>query len=376
MLGQGGTGVATYARALHVAQRTLDPASLTLEDDSTLGRPDPRFLRARRWGRAAWPGGVKARSVGATFEARDIYRLAQVRFDILGSLLEVAVPGPPGIMHWSYPVPIALSGWINVYTVHDAIPLEAPDLTPIPARRHRHLLHAIARRADRLVTVSGAAAEAIAAVLSLPSGDIVNCGQSVDATPIADDVAREPYLLVCGSVEPRKNIVRLLDAYRTSGVTLPLVIAGPDGWRADEIDRAIAATPGVVRIPYLSRPELAARIAGAHALLMPSLAEGFGLPVIEAMALGTPVVTSDGGALAETAGEAALLVDPLESASIAAAIGRICRDEPLRAHLIAAGRRNAERFTPARFAERLDMLYGGLVAHAGSGANRFRAQAG
>jgi glycosyltransferase involved in cell wall biosynthesis len=95
---------------------------------------------------------------------------------------------------------------------------------------------------------------------------------------------------------------------------------------------------------------------------MPSLAEGFGLPVAEAMALGTPVIASDRGALAETAGNAALAVDPEDADALAAALRRIALDDALRSALIAAGLRNAERFAPARFAERLTRAYAAVMA--------------
>jgi glycosyltransferase involved in cell wall biosynthesis len=95
---------------------------------------------------------------------------------------------------------------------------------------------------------------------------------------------------------------------------------------------------------------------------MPSLAEGFGMPVAEAMAMGVPVVTSSVGALAETAGQAALLVDPLDVAAIASALRRIVADEALHRALAVAGRANAERFTPERFAERLTQAYAIVMA--------------
>lgn len=374
MLFGEGTGVGTYARAVRHAQQAMGAACHVLADRAGPGDRVP--ARWERWLRAIAPQARRAApavlpDIGAAFVAPDLFRLAQVWFDIHRRLLPVMVPGPRGIMHWSYPVPIRVAGWANVYTVHDAIPLDQPELSPISRARHARLLRAVAAEAGRsgaLVTVSEDARGRILEALGGPPERVIDCSQAVDPLPErgAPVAGLDPggYLLVCGSIEPRKNIARILAAYRASGLGLPLVLAGPDGWRAGEIAGEIARTPGAIRLPYLDRGALVALIAQARALLMPSLAEGFGLPVAEAMALGTPVVTSLRGALAETAGGAALLVDPVDTAAIAAAIRRIADDADLRATLIARGRANARRFTPARFADRLAAVYAGLVAPA------------
>ena len=364
MLEAAGTGVTTYAHALRRAQAAIDPQALILTDDKAPPRP---LARQARWLRALWPSArPTVRSGSGLIEAVDVFRLAQVYFDVHRRLLPLRVPGPPGLMHWSYPVPLRLIGWRNVYTVHDAIPLLHPDLSPIASRRHRRLLVRIVDAAAAIVTVSQAARSDIVAALGCAPSFVVDCSQPVPLAPahlssppmglVADD-----YLLVCGSIEPRKNIAAIVAAYRQSGSALPLVVAGPDGWRSGEIAPLLAATPGVIRLPYVDPAAMPALIGHARALLMPSLAEGFGLPVAEAMALGTPVITSHAGALAETAGGAALLVDPADPAAIAAAILRL-DDRALRQTLAAAGRRNAQRFDDAGFARRLAALYAGLVA--------------
>ena len=357
MLGRSGSGVATYAAALRRAQLTLDPAGRLLTDPGGGGR-------AGRWGSALWPGTRTAVSVdegsGQTdFTKRGLFRLAQVWFDVHRRLLPVRVPGPPGIMHWSYPVPLRLVGWANLYTVHDAIPLVAPELTPISRRRHARLLRGIAAEASHLVTVSAAARDEVTNALGLNSTQVVDCGQGVEAlpavAPLPADLRAGGYLLTVGSVEPRKNLTRLVEAWQVSGTALPLVLAGGDGWRSDSI--GLDARPGLVRLGEVSPATLGALLAHARALLMPSLAEGFGLPVVEAQAVGTAVLTSNRGALAEVAGAAALLVNPLDVGAIACGIRALVEDDALAAQLVATGRVNAGRFTPERFAERLASLY-------------------
>lgn len=365
MLVHGGTGVASYARALAYAQRSLSACALTLHDASSDGGGS-----GGRWGRrlrALWPGEVRIRREEDAFRAPDLFRLAQVYFDVHRRLLPVRPPIWGGIMHWTYPVPLRILGWRNVYTIHDAIPLTAPNLTSIDGRRHTRLLRQIAETADMLVTVSDAAAHDITAALGIAPGRIVNCSLAINLAgapglpPAGLPIGR--YLLAIGTVEPRKNIIRLMEAHRRSGSKLPLVIAGPTGPGAEAtaIEREIASAEQVIRLSYVAASDMPRLIANARALVMPSLAEGFGLPVAEAMSLGTPVITSNRGALAETAGGAALLISPEDVPAIAAAIQRVSESDTEHARLAQAGRDNARRFTMAPFVERLGTLYQSLL---------------
>jgi alpha-1,3-rhamnosyl/mannosyltransferase len=150
-----------------------------------------------------------------------------------------------------------------------------------------------------------------------------------------------------GTLEPRKNLARLVRAYRRAGVPHALVLAGPDGWRSEEMERELATRgPGVVvRTGGLEPADLDAVYRGADALAYPSLYEGFGLPVVEAMARGVPVVTSNGSSLPEVAGDAAVLVDPEDEASLTDALARVLGDPELRADLGRRGREQAARFS-------------------------------
>jgi glycosyltransferase involved in cell wall biosynthesis len=372
LVSAGGTGVSSYARELLRAHATISRDHSLLSDRATLGQPAPAPLgRAGRWLRALAPGVRNAAALTADGQellvAPDVFRVAQVYFDVHRRPLRVRLPGLPGIMHWTYPVPLAAIGWRNLYTVHDVIPLRSTDLTDIDGRRYRRMLCRLRECAARFIAVSETARDELVGAISCPQEFVIDCSLAVDDTaadPAALPAGLRPggFLLVCGTVEKRKNVARLLDAYRQSKLSMPLVIAGPDGWGADAIAPLLAATPGAIRLPYLDRPALRALIGHARALAMPSLAEGFGLPVAEAMTLGTPVLTSDRGALAETAGGAALSVNPEDVDGLTAALRRLATDDALCAELRAAGRRNAARFTPARFAERLTRAYAAVMA--------------
>ncbi len=163
-----------------------------------------------------------------------------------------------------------------------------------------------------------------------------------------------PFLFV-GTLEPRKNLERLLEAYtalcrrrqqRRLDVP-PLRLAGGRGWRDRALRRALApllATGGVVLLNHCDQDQLWRQYSLARALLMPSLHEGFGLPILEAMAAGTPVLTSEHGAMAEVAGDAALLVDPCDVPAMVDALERLVDDSALLADLAERGRRRASQW--------------------------------
>lgn len=176
------------------------------------------------------------------------------------------------------------------------------------------------------------------------------------------------YLLAVGTVEPRKNLLRLLEAYgsldEATRRSLPLVLAGGAGWHdAASLDDALAR-PELATVRRLGRVDdewLVDLYRGATAFLYPSLAEGFGLPVVEAMACGTAVLTADVSATAEVAAGAALTVDPLDSVAIAAGIRHLLGDNDARGALQAAGTRRAGDFSWHKSAESTRNLYDRLI---------------
>ncbi|WP_428484553.1 glycosyltransferase family 4 protein [Rhodopila sp.] len=372
-----------YALALLEGLRATGRAADVLLDvppDVALGG-SRQIGHLRRWLRAAWPAACRAAAIATppagfahAWLAPDVFRLAQVHFDIHGNLLEVRSRQPPALMHWTYPLPLVFRNVPNVYTVHDLIPMRTPNLTDIDSRRFARIIRAVARRADHVVTVSEASRRDIMTLLGLPQERVTNTYQPLNLPPGLDDAPppdRRGHFLFCGAIEPRKNIGRLIAAYRESAAVAPLILAGPDGWRAAEelaaggaeirpLSELAGTAPehrGVWRAPWLPRPALLDLLRGARALLFPSLAEGFGLPIAEAMALGVPVLTSGGGATEEIAGDAALLVNPLDIRAMAEAIACLDRDTELCERLAAAGRRRSAAFSPAACFGRLAAIY-------------------
>jgi glycosyltransferase involved in cell wall biosynthesis len=241
-----------------------------------------------------------------------------------------------------------------VWTVHDLSPITHPEwFSRGYATLYRLLTPPVLRSVDHVITISEFSKAEIERVY--PHVENVTAVYN-GVTPIpADDVSSVDgltpgeFFLFVGSLSPRKNVACLLDAYelyRTridDGAPLSLVLAGS---RRD-VFAATDRTPveGVEAPGFVSDAERNWLYHNATALLFPSLYEGFGLPILEAMTADTPVLTSDRGAMAEVADDAAVLVDPTDSGAIVDGIERLATHEPLRTDLVARGRERAAGFT-------------------------------
>jgi glycosyltransferase involved in cell wall biosynthesis len=317
------------------------------------------------------------------FVARNLFGNARRYFTWSGRFTELAFETAPDILHCTYQLPLRVKKACNVYTIHDLVPLRLPYTTLDNKRQTYRLLRKIAAEADHIVTVSENSKRDIVGLLGVPEERVTNTYQAVEfpreAVERSDDLVAEQlsssyrlgaqdYLLFYGALEPKKNVARLIEAYMLSAAEIPLVVTGPLGWgnRAETqlLEGLRAAERGwgegghrIHHFEYVSVPMLVTLIRGARAVLFPSLYEGFGLPVLEAMLLGTPVVTSRTSSLPELAGEAALYVDPYDTDDIARAIKTVTADADLRREMSTRGRLQAEQFSVGRYKERLNALY-------------------
>ena len=259
---------------------------------------------------------------------------------------------------------------ITVVTVHD-VSFRADPLLHPPARVAwiERRLPATLRQARRFVAVSAFTRREMIARLGVPADriDVVQPGLSADFHPVTADAAApvlarhgladRSYVLAVSTLEPRKNFDRLLIAHGLLPAPLrrrfPLVIAGGRGW-GDTLPEAATAphrADGTLRLPgFVDDADLVPLYARAAVCAYPSLYEGFGLPALEAMACGTPLVTSNTSALTDTAGDAALKVDPLDPAAIAAALRQVLEDAALADDLRTRGLAHASTYTWRRMA--------------------------
>ena len=247
-----------------------------------------------------------------------------------------------------------------VVTVHDIGFVHHPEAVTPGVRRMARLLPDILRRASAVITVSRFTCQEL--VSWLPEvGDrvtVIHNGSHARAAPAAgpDEPATPPYALMLGTLEPRKNLPLALDALRIlrrRGVDLRLVLAGGKSTLLDVpalLRKRGLGDPEVTRTGYIDDARVSALLAGARVLVFPSLYEGFGMPLLEGMEAGVPVVGVRAGATPETVGDAGLLVDPGDAEGFAEAMERAAFDEELRGRLITAGRAQAANFTWQRAA--------------------------
>jgi glycosyltransferase involved in cell wall biosynthesis len=249
----------------------------------------------------------------------------------------------------------------TVVTVHDLAFLRFNLHTPAKRRYLSLLTRLSVKRATHVITVSEFTRREVLDLLHVAPNRVtaIPNGRKEDFAPVAApevDRFREQhglpprFLLSVGTLEPRKNMATLIRAYAHAKdqLDLPLLIGGGKGWLYDEIFalvRELGLEQAVRFIGFIPRDELQLYYASATAFVYPSLYEGFGLPLLEAMAVGTPVVTSDAGASIEVAGDAALIVPARDVAQMAQALVRVTHDAELRAELRTRGLSQAQRFS-------------------------------
>lgn len=247
-----------------------------------------------------------------------------------------------------------------VATVHDLSFLERPqDLAPDALAWYSQLERS-RRWTDAWIVPSRWTAEQLAARYGIDPATISVVPHGVpaflrDVVPLPR-ATRGGYILAAGTVEPRKRLELLLDAWPQVGDELRLVVAGPRGWNADGLEARIHATPGVERRMDVDDAEMRDLYRHAVALAFPSWMEGFGLPALEAMACGTPVLSSGAGALPEVTGNAAITPDP-DAAAWSEAITQIASDEPTWTRLATAGVQRAAEFRWDRAATQTAAVY-------------------
>ena len=346
-------GISVYVRNLAAALPALDFANDYIIFHSRKARES-----------LAGPAHANARRA-------DCWTPAHHRFERIALGLEL-LPHRLDLLHSPDFIP-PLGNFKSIITVHDLTFLRYPQFLTADSRRYYNdQIRFAVRRADAILADSDATRADIIDLLKTPPHKITTVHLAPDAIfrPLpADQVDAvlnrlklpKNYCLFVGTFEPRKNILGLITAYAILPPgSPPLVIAGNKGWLFDDVHKIVRdlnLTSRVIFLQDFATDDLPALYHGASVFALPSHYEGFGLPVLEAFACGTPVVISDRASLPEIAADAAALCDPDDPASIAHAIGRVLDDSAYRTSLIARGRERVKDFSWEKCAKETLVVY-------------------
>jgi glycosyltransferase involved in cell wall biosynthesis len=347
------TGVGEYIHTIVNAYTASHDDAVTLFTSSWKDRPSPsvaRELRAR----------VVDRRVPVSVLNYLWHRLEWPPVETLAGNFDV--------VHAAHPLLIPARHAARIVTIHDLFFLLNPQHTRAEIRRdYAELSASHARRAEAVITSSAHTKRLVTDHLGVSAERIYICPPGAPTWRALGRAPNNPqngYILFLGTLEPRKNLDVLFDAYATllrgSRRVPPLVIAGGASPDAGPWLQRIAGEPLKHHIRYtgyVANEERESLYAGARALVLPSLDEGFGLPVLEAMSAGVPVVTSNRGSLPEVVGGAGVLLDPSDVSAWADAIERLATDTPWITSLASAGLERARSFTWQRSADELHRAY-------------------
>lgn len=336
-------------------------------------------------GQIVWPTqGARQPAASSYWSSRDLFNLANRAFQQYGTTTPVRFNPEnsgvrcPDVVHWTCPLPLHAPQAANVLTVHDIIPLKLPHATLDRQDSYFRLVQAACERADHIASISETTKADLIQFFGVPDEKISVTYQPVlapkpsnhetDAAWLKDTLGLdwESYFLFYGAIEPKKNLGRVVEAFLEARTDARLIIVGGRSWLSEHetglLEAATANQDGsrILKLDYLPRSTLERLLRGARGTLFPSLYEGFGLPILESMALGSPVLTSRGGATGEVAGDAAVLVDPYDVADIRTAIEQLDADFDFRQVLRERGFARSETFSAEAYARRIEVIYRAL----------------
>ncbi len=311
------------------------------------------------------------------------YFVANMRFKYLRKETAIRMPGRVNIWHATYPLPMRVKGARMVTTIHDLIPLRLPRTTLYQTKFYKGLIEKSLQDSELIfadseyskkdiLDIFGTSPDKIAVVYPpvAPRDSLHGMNEEALSKLLKRfGLEWKKFILFVGAIEPRKNVRRLIDAYVASKVNGPLVIAGKKAWMwEDEIRGADflfqnrkETGRSVVLLEHVTDCDLELLYRGASCLVLPSLYEGFGLPPVEAMSLGCPVITSRMTSLPEVCGDAALYVDPYDTGDIQRKMESLVEDVSLQEKLIRAGRERAALYSIENFERRLSNLYSKIL---------------
>jgi len=322
------------------------------------------------------------------FFKESIFEFAHIFFKLTNQLLPIKVPQDIDIVHWTYPIPIQAINKPNVYTIHDLVPIWLPHTTLDDKEFYINSISKICQKSSKIVAISKNTKKDLCNIFDLSKNKIFVSWQSTNlvnsqfySITMQEKILesyhlnKQNYFIFVGNIEPKKNVRRLIQAYLVSNVEQPLVIIGSQAWKSEqelaqlkELQEIQESVPNksarslnqVWFLDYLSQQDMMTLLVNARALTFPSLYEGFGLPVLEAMELGVPVLTSNTSSLPEVGGDAVIYVDPYNIEDISSGIVQLATNDELCQQLSNKGLARAKNFTVDIYKQRMLELYNSI----------------
>lgn len=299
------------------------------------------------------------------------YLIANLLYRYFGVSTRITVPKKIDIWHATYPLPIKIKGAKKITTLADLIPLRLPHTTLDDKDLYYKKIKDSIKTSAIIITISEHSKKDLMDIFDVMSDRIVVTYPPLMLKPLAIKEERislflkkynlklRNYILFVGNIEPRKNVGRLIDAYSMIDTSLPLVIVGKKAWLYEkEIARNLE---NVHLLGHVSADDLRYLYGGAYCFVFPSLYEGFGLPPLEAMSSGCPVITSKVSSLPEVCGDAALYVDPYDINDMSEKIAELLNNQKLRTELVEVGRARAKIFNIENYVKQVYEAYKKVV---------------
>jgi glycosyltransferase involved in cell wall biosynthesis len=336
-------------------------------------------------GKVVVPGSVRGSFMNSVRDLLDVssfynlpgcYRTASALFRLRLSM-SIEIPKKSvDVFHATYTLPVKIAGARKITTIHDVIPLRLPYTTLDNKRLFYKTVKRCIDESDLILTVSEHSKRDLIELFDVDPDAVQVTYQPIALRPLnktPEEIARyikrfrinyKKYVLFVGAIEPKKNVGRLVDAYARLNTDEQLVIVGKRGWLweneigpIDGIFGTEIAKQKVRLLDYVTTEDLRHLYAGATCLVFPSLYEGFGLPPLEAMAFGCPVITSNVSSLPEVCGDAALYVNPYDISDIEVKLSKLLSDAELREKMALSGQNRAKQFSYEKYVERLTQAY-------------------
>jgi len=312
---------------------------------------------------------------GKIFNIYNCYKLANNLYKYFQLETRVNIKKKIDIWHETYPLPIKVNNAKKITTIHDLIPLKLPYTTLDDKKSFFNLTKDAIKNSNIILTVSENTKTDILHCFDVNPDKIqVTYQPIIDHSHLVENHTREinlkkynlknkKYILFVGTIEPKKNLGRLINAYSCLDTDMQLVIVGKKGWLWEDDISQLEALFGnslhekIKLLEYVSKKDLIYLYYGAFCLVFPSLYEGFGLPPLEAMSLGCPVITSNVASLPEVCGDAAIYVDPYNSDEIRQAIEKLINNPEMQTQLVEAGKKRVDIFSIDNYTKKLYNAY-------------------